>query len=121
MPSPVRRADEIEAVINGLAFTAARQVYELIITLVARHRIPAIYPYRFMAAAGGLLSYGTDNSDLFRTTPDYIDRVLKGAKPAELPVQLPIKFEFIINLKTAQALGIDISLKLRSFADEVID
>ena len=134
MPSPVRSADDIEAVIRRLgerpdgglvvmpdSFTATLQVYNLIISLVARHSIPAIYPYRFMAAAGGLLSYGTDNGDLFRRTPAYIDRVLKGAKPAELPVQLPIKFEFTINLKTAQALGIDVPLKLRAFADEVFE
>jgi putative ABC transport system substrate-binding protein len=73
-----------------------------------------------MAAAGGLLA-GTDNADLFRRVPTYIDRVLKGAKPAELPVQLPTKFEFIVNLKTARALDIDVPLKLRAFADEVIE
>ena len=76
--------------------------------------------YRYMAAAGGLLA-GTDNADLFRRVPTYIDRVLKGAKPAELPVQLPTKFEFIVNLKTARALDIDVPLKLRAFADEVIE
>jgi putative tryptophan/tyrosine transport system substrate-binding protein len=70
---------------------------------------------------GGLLAYGTDNADLFRRVPTYIDRVLKGAKPAELPVQLPTKFEFIVNLKTARALDIDVPLKLRAFADEVIE
>jgi putative tryptophan/tyrosine transport system substrate-binding protein len=74
-----------------------------------------------MAAAGGLLAYGTDNADLFRRVPTYIDRVLKGAKPAELPVQLPTKFEFIVNLKAARALDIDVPLKLRAFADEVIE
>jgi putative ABC transport system substrate-binding protein len=133
-PSPVRRADDIEALIKGLGerrdsglavmpdtFTATLWVYNLIVSLAARHRVPVIYPYRFMAASGGLLSYGTDNADLFRRTPAYIDRVLKGAKPAELPVQLPTKFEFVINLKTAQALGIDVPLKLRAFADEVIE
>jgi putative tryptophan/tyrosine transport system substrate-binding protein len=134
MPSPVRSADDIEAVIRGLGekpdsglavmpdtFTSTLQVYDLIISLAARHRVPAIYPYRYMAAAGGLLSYGTDNADLFRRTPTYIDRVLKGAKPAELPVQLPIKFEFVVNLKTARALDIDVPLKLRAFADELIE
>jgi putative ABC transport system substrate-binding protein len=74
-----------------------------------------------MAAAGGLLAYGTDNADLFRRVPTYIDHVLKGAKPAELPVQLPTKFEFIVNLKTAQALDIDVPLKPRAFADELIE
>jgi putative ABC transport system substrate-binding protein len=133
-PSPVRHAEEIEAVIRDLgsrpdsglavmpdAFTSRREVFNSIITLVARHRIPAIYPYRFMAAAGGLMSYGTDNNDLFRRTPAYIDRILKGANPAELPVQLPTKFEFAINLRTAQTLGIQVSLKLRTFADELIE
>jgi putative ABC transport system substrate-binding protein len=134
MPSPVHRSEDIEALINGLVerpnsglavmpdtFTSAPRVFNQIISLAARHRIPAIYPYRYMAAAGGLLSYGTDNVDLFRRVPTYIDRVLKGAAPAELPVQLPTKFEFVVNLKTARALGIDIPLKLRAFADEVIE
>jgi ABC-type uncharacterized transport system substrate-binding protein len=134
MPSPVHTADDIEALIKGLGerpdsglavmpdtFTSTLRVYNLIVSLAARHRIPVIYPYRYMAASGGLLSYGTDNSDLFRRTPAYVDRILKGAKPAELPVQLPTKFEFVINLKTAQALGIDVPLKLRAFADEVIE
>ena len=134
MPSPVHSADDIEAVFkdlgerpdSGLAvmpdvFLAAAQVYDLIISLAARHRIPAIYPYRYIAAAGGLMSYGTDNADLFRRTPAYIDRIFKGAKPAELPVQLPVKFEFVINLKTARALDIDVPLKLRAFADELIE
>jgi len=67
------------------------------------------------------MSYGTDNADLFRRTPAYIDRILKGAKPAELPVQLPVKFEFVVNLKTARGLGIDVPLKLRAFADELIE
>jgi putative ABC transport system substrate-binding protein len=134
MPSPVHRAEDIEAVIRGLGdragsslavmpdtFTSTLRVFNQIISLAARHRVPAIYPYRYMAAAGGLLAYGTDNADLFRRVPTYIDRVLKGAKPAELPVQLPTKFEFIVNLKTARALDIDVPLKLRAFADEVIE
>jgi ABC-type uncharacterized transport system substrate-binding protein len=134
MPSPVHGAEDIDAIIrdlgerpdSGLAvmpdtFTATTRVFNQIISLAARYRVPAIYPYRYMVAAGGLLSYGTDNADLFRRVPAYIDRILKGAKPAELPVQLPTKFEFVINLKTAQALGIDVPLKLRAFADEVIE
>ena len=134
MPSPVRGADDIEGVIRGLGekpdsglavmpdtYTSTLRVYNLIISLAARHRVPTIYPYRYMAAAGGLMSYGTDNADLFRRVPTYIDRVLKGAKPAELPVQLPTKFEFAINLKAARASGIDVPLKLRAFADEVIE
>ncbi len=134
MPSPVRSDNDIEAIVKGLGergdgglavmpdtFTATLRVYQQIIALAARYRVPAIFPYRYMAAAGGLLSYGTDNADLFRRTPAYIDRVLKGAKPADLPVQLPTKFEFVVNLKTAQKLGIDVPLKLRTFADEVIE
>jgi putative ABC transport system substrate-binding protein len=134
MPSPVRHADDIEALIRGLGesrdsglavmpdtFMSTLWVYNLVISLAACYRVPTIYPYRYMAAAGGLLSYGTDNADLFRRTPTYIDRVLKGTKPAELPVQLPTKFEFVINLKAAQALGVDVPLKLRAFADEVIE
>jgi ABC-type uncharacterized transport system substrate-binding protein len=132
--STVHRAEDIEAVIRSLgerpdsglavmpdAFTSTPRVFNEIIAFAARHRVPAIYPYRYMATAGGLLSYGTDNADLFRRVPIYIDRILKGAKPAELPVQLPIKFEFVVNLKTARALGIDVPLKLRAFADEVIE
>jgi putative ABC transport system substrate-binding protein len=103
------------------AFTALQQVYSRIIAIAASGRIPAIYPYRYMANAGGLMSYGTDNGDLFRRAAAYVDRVLKGAKPAELPVQLPTKFEFILNLKTAQRQGFDIPLKLRAFADDVIE
>src|SRR5215831_3977189 len=102
-------------------FTSTLRVYNLIIALAARQRVPAIYPYRYMAAAGGLMSYGTDNSDLFRRTAGYVDRVLRGAKPGDLPVQLPTKFECVVNLKTARELGIDVPLKLRAFADEVIE
>ena len=134
VPSPVHRAEDIEAVIKGLgespdsglavmpdSFTSGARVFNQIISLAAHYRVPAIYPYRYMATAGGLLSYGTDNADLFRRVPTYMDRILKGAKPAELPVQLPTKFEFVVNLKTALALGIDVPLKLRAFADEVIE
>jgi putative ABC transport system substrate-binding protein len=103
------------------AFTASRRVYEPIVALAARYRMPAIYPYRFMAEAGGLLSYGTDNRDLYRRAPAYVDRILRGAKPAELPVQLPTKFELVLNLKTARTLGIDVPLELRAFADDVIE
>ena len=83
----------------------------LIVSLAARQHLPAIYPYRFMAAAGGLLSYGIDNRDLFGRASTYVDRILKGAKPANLPVQLPTKFEFVINLKTAKALGLEMPLR----------
>ena len=93
----------------------------LIVSLAARQHLPAIYPYRFMAAAGGLLSYGIDNSDLFGRASTYVDRILKGAKPANLPVQLPTKFEFVINLKTAKALGLEMPLRFQHLADEVIE
>jgi putative ABC transport system substrate-binding protein len=131
---PVHNVDDIESGLGRLnlapdggivvmsdAFTALQPVYSRIIAIAARDRIPAIYPYRYMANAGGLMSYGTDNSDLFRRTAAYVDRVLKGARPADLPVQLPTKFEFILNVRTAQAQGFDIPLKLRTFADDVIE
>ena len=94
---------------------------DLIVSLAARQHLPAIYPYRFMAAAGGLLSYGIDNRDLFGRASTYVDRILKGAKPANLPVQLPTKFEFVINLKTAKALGLEMPLRFQQLADEVIE
>jgi putative tryptophan/tyrosine transport system substrate-binding protein len=83
--------------------------------------LPAAYAYRLFAASGGLMSYGTDLADLFRRAAPYVDRVLKGAHPAELPVQQPIKFELVINLKTAKALGLTIPDKLLALADEVIE
>ena len=78
---------------------------DLIIALAARHRIPAVYPYRFFANSGGMISYGTEVTDLYQRAAGYIDRVLRGAKPGDLPVQLPIKYELVINLKTAKALA----------------
>ena len=94
---------------------------DLIIALAARHRIPAVYPYRFFANSGGMISYGTEVSDLYRRAAGYIDRVLRGARPGELPVQLPVKYELIINLKTAKALGITVPPTLRALADEVVE
>jgi putative tryptophan/tyrosine transport system substrate-binding protein len=93
----------------------------LIIALAARYRVPAIYAYRDMVVDGGLISYGVDVVDQFRQAARYIDRILKGAKPAELPVQLPTKFEMTINPKTAKALGLDVPLFLQQRADELID
>ena len=93
----------------------------MIISLAARHRLPTIYPYRFWVGDGGLVSYGIDQVDLFRRVPAYIDRILKGAKPAELPVQLPTRFELAVNLKTAKALGIEMPAMLLGRADEVIE
>jgi ABC-type uncharacterized transport system substrate-binding protein len=94
---------------------------DLIIALAARHRLPAVYPYRYFAASGGLFSYGSDVADVFRRAASYVDRVLKGAKPGDLPVQAPSKYELVINLKTAKALGVEVPPTLLARADEVIE
>jgi putative ABC transport system substrate-binding protein len=101
------------------SFTTARG--SEIISLADRYRVPAIYPYRFFAELGGLVSYGNDQLDNFRRAATYVDRILKGAKPSELPVQVPVKFELVINLKTAKALGLDVPPALLARADEVIE
>jgi putative tryptophan/tyrosine transport system substrate-binding protein len=93
----------------------------LIVALAARHRLPAIYSFRGIVADGGLISYGIDVVDQFRRAAGYVDRILRGAKPAELPVQLPTKFVMAINLKTAKALGLDVPLLLQQRADEIIE
>ena len=116
--APVRDMSELESVIAAQArepngglivmpdsFTIAHRAE--ITSLAARYRLPAVYPYRFFAELGGLLSYGVDLLDKFRRAATYADRILKGAKPSELPVQAPVKFELVINLKTAKALGLD--------------
>jgi putative ABC transport system substrate-binding protein len=94
---------------------------ELIISLTAQFRIPAIYPYRYFAEAGGLLSYGVDAVDLFRRASEYVSRILRGADPADLPVQAPTKFELVINLGTAKALGLVIPRVLLAGAEQVIE
>ena len=93
----------------------------LIITLASRHRLPAVYPFPYFATSGGLISYGPDQVDPFRRAAAYVDRILKGEKPADLPVQAPTKYEVVINLKTARALGLDVPTTVLARADEVIE
>jgi len=93
---------------------------ELIVELAARYRLPAVYPFRIFSELGGLLSYGPNFQDIFRRTAEYVDKILKGTKPADLPVEAPTKLELVINLKTAQALGLTISPRLQIAADELI-
>jgi len=130
IPAPVHNDAEIESAITTLVpgtglivmpdiFILAHR--EQILALADRHRLPAAYAYRLFAASGGLLSYGTDLADLFRRAARYVDRILTGTKPAELPVQQPTKFELVINLKTAKTLGLNVPLSLQASADEVIE
>ena len=100
-------------------FTAANHLF--IIVSAAQDRVPAIYPYRYFAVDGGLMSYGVNTAEEFRRAATYVDRILRGANPGELPVQAPNKFEFVVNLKTAKALGLTISPTLLALADEVIE
>ena len=131
-PVNVRDAGEIERDVaafarapnGGLIVTAsplAQRHRDLIIALAARHKLPAVYFERYFVAAGGLISYGADQTDQYRRAAGYVDRILKGEKPADLPVQAPTKYELVINLKTAKGLGIDIPQSLLARADEVIN
>jgi putative tryptophan/tyrosine transport system substrate-binding protein len=101
------------------AFTSVHR--DLIVELAAQHRLPAIYPFRYFAMSGGLVSYGVDSPDIFRRSASYVDRILKGESPSELPVQAPTKFELVINLKTAKSLGLEVPSRLLALADEVIE
>jgi putative tryptophan/tyrosine transport system substrate-binding protein len=131
-PVDVRDASEIERAIaafarspNGGLIVAASTLAvvhrDLIVTLAARHKLPAVYPSRFFVRSGGLIFYGPDSVEPHRRAAGYVDRILKGEKPADLPVQAPTKYELVINLKTAKALGIEIPLSLLGRADEVIE
>ena len=109
---------------GGLLVTASAgsvRHRDLIIGLAARHKLPTVYPERFYVIAGGLLSYGPDQTEQFRRAAAYIDRILKGEKPAELPVQAPTKYELVINLKTVKSLGLVVPSTLLTRADEVIE
>jgi putative tryptophan/tyrosine transport system substrate-binding protein len=130
--APVRDRSELESVVAAQArepnggliampdsFTDAHRAE--ITSLAARYRLPAVYPFRFFVEVGGLMSYGVDRTDNFRRAAAYADRILKGEKPSELPVQAPFKYELVINLKTAKALGLDVPLHLQQLADEVIE
>jgi putative ABC transport system substrate-binding protein len=130
--APVHDTGEIKAAIKSLARTQSGGVVvmadgfmlgkrALIIESVARHHLPTIYPYAFLAAQGGLVTYGADVVDITRRPPDYVDRILKGANPANLPVQAPTKFELVINLKTAKALGLTVPPTLLVRAQRVIE
>jgi ABC-type uncharacterized transport system substrate-binding protein len=131
-PVGVRDAGEIERavttfargsngglIVTGSPLTAVHR--DLIVKLAAQHHLPAVYPFRYFATSGGLISYGPDSIDPYRRAAGYVDRILKGEKPADMPVQAPTKYELVINLKTAKALGLEVPPQLLARADEVIE
>jgi putative tryptophan/tyrosine transport system substrate-binding protein len=131
-PTGVRNTSEIERAVTdfarlpngGLVVTGSAPAAvhrESIITLAERHRLPAIYRFRYFAHSGGLISYGPTTIDPYVRAAGYVHRILKGEKPADLPVQAPTKYELVINLKTAKALGLDVPAALLARADEVIE
>jgi putative tryptophan/tyrosine transport system substrate-binding protein len=130
--TPVHDASELESVIAAEARAPNTGLVVIpdgflnvhraaIVSLAARHHLPAVYPWRFFAEMGGLLSYGSEQRDEFRLAATYADRILKGEKPADLPVQAPTKYELVINLRTAKALGLNVSQQLQQLADKVIE
>ena len=132
VPSPIEKVADIERVIEslarlpngGLVFlpeSTSIQHRDLVVALAARHRVPAVYAFRFFVAAGGLMSYGTEIIEQYREAASYIDRILRGANPADLPVQAPSKYQTVLNLKAAKALGLEVPPSLLVRADEVIE
>lgn len=128
----VRQAADVDRIMRTLAGEPNRGLIvatgpstamhrDAIIALAAKHQIPAVYAMRYFVNSGGLASYGVDNIDLYRRTASYIDRIFKGEKPGDLPIQYPTKFELVINLKTAKALGIEVPISLLARTDEVIE
>jgi putative ABC transport system substrate-binding protein len=128
---PVQTSADIEQALDAFAREAGGGLItppdattlshrDLILVLAARHCLPAVHPYRFFVTAGGLMSYGMDYADVFLRAASYVDRILKGEKPADLPVQIPTKFELVINLKTAKVLGLEVPTTLLARADELI-
>jgi putative tryptophan/tyrosine transport system substrate-binding protein len=131
--APVMSAEDFERAIEAFAREPAGGIVvlpgspptithrETLLALIARHRLPAIYPFDYFTESGGLVSYGPENRDLFRRAAAYVDRILKGEKPSDLPVQAPVKFELVINLKAAKAVGIEVPYNVLLLADRVID
>ena len=130
-PSDVRDTNEIERNVaafarfgnGGVIVTTGRTAAnrKLIISLLARYKLPAVYPYRYFAVDGGLIAYGPNTTDTVQRAAEYVDRILKGEKPADMPVQAPTKYELVVNLKTAKALGLTVPDSLLARADEVIE